>query len=115
MSEQEKTVYNSAVSSYIGTNKRGVDVKSLMDAIVASNNLYAGSAGQFIALEFTGVETIGNPGEEDNTEEYVADCSNRISALKSSVSIESRYDIIATYQSGLIVKVKITESTGTSY
>lgn len=65
MSEQEKSVYNSSVSSYIGTNKKGVDVKSLIDAVIASNNNCAGDSGKFIAIKpvnFTGIGGVTATG-----------------------------------------------------
>ncbi len=121
MSEQEKQVYNSAVLSYIGDNKKGVDVKSLLDAIIASNNNNAGDAGKFISVQavdfknekqdVTGVilGTEDESGLVDNNDDVVNGWSDKMSQLKSCVNMGKRYNITPTYSTGLIVKVVITE------
>lgn len=122
MSEQEKSVYNSSVSSYIGTGKKGVDVKSLLDAIIASNNNNAGDSGKFISVkteEFADDEdkdvvnivlgTEEEAGLVDNDDSTVNDWSDKMSRLKSAVNMGKRYDITAKYSSGLVTMVTIKE------
>ena len=50
MSKQEKDMYNSAVASYVGDNKKGIDARACIDAIISSNNTYIDDAGKFIGL-----------------------------------------------------------------
>ncbi len=118
MSENEKQIYNSTVLSYLGDNKKGIDVKSLIDAIITSNNNCAGDSGKFIAIETSGFSssesgisnaTLGEPGDPDNNESKVNDVSNNMSKLKSHVNMGKRYTIDPTYSTGLVTKVKITE------
>ena len=123
MSEQEKSVYNSAVSSYIGTNKKGVDVKSLIDAVIASNNNNVGAAGKCIAIKVVGFTstvpdslytnvadtTLGVAGDTNNVDATVNGYSTNMSALKSYVNMGKRYNIVATYSSGLVTLVTVTE------
>lgn len=117
MSEQEKQVYNSAVSSYVGTNKKGVDVKSMIDAIIASNNNNVGQSGKFIQIttqgwaeEYNGTKKYKN-GEpnNDNSDGQLDTEAQNMSALKSEVNMGRRYDITASYAAGLITGVTIEE------
>ena len=119
MSEQEKSVYNSAVSSYIGTNKKGVDVRSMIDAIIASNNNNVGQAGKFIQITCTDWDDGGDEynsrqgklegGTDENTEENLDTEAEEMSALKSFVNMGKRYDIVASYASGLIIEVEVQQ------
>lgn len=115
MSENEKSMYNSSVTPYSGKNKKGVDVRSLIDSIIASNNSNAGEAGKFISItpNFGGTEykdkEIGEAGLKDNNDTAVSGFSNTMSKLKAEVNMGKRYDIETTQSAGLIVNVKINE------
>lgn len=108
MSEHEKTIYNSAVLQYCGNNKPGRDVKSLIDAIVASNNTNVDQAGKFITLTF-GDTTVKNGENGANTETNVNAAADTMSGLKNSVNMGKRYDIKESYTSGLITKITVNE------
>lgn len=118
MSEHEKSIYNSAVTPYTGDNKKGVDVKSLIDAVISSNNSNTGDAGKFIAIEtkdFGSSEAnvsnclIGTAGLKDNNDTAVNGFSNTMSKLKSHVNMGKRYNIESIQETGLVVKIVITE------
>ena len=109
MEEQEVSVYNSSVSSYIGTSKKGVDVKSLIDSIIASNQNNVGDAGKFIALTLNG-ETIGIPGDTLNSSEVVSQATTEMTSAKSTINMGKRYTIEADYDTaGRIIEMKVTE------
>ena len=50
MTAQEKDMYNAKINSYVGNSKAGIDVKSLIDAVISSNNANMEDSGKFIAI-----------------------------------------------------------------
>lgn len=114
MSEQEVSLYNSAISPYIGTEKNGVDVRSMIDAIVSSNRTNAGTAGKFISIDASTIDTqtgmIGEAGYSGNSIEYVEGCATSMQNLKNLINAGKTYDIEATNStSGAIIGVTIKE------
>lgn len=113
ITDQEKAVYNSSVTPYVGENKKGVDVKSMIDSIIALNNNNVGIAGNFIEIIPVGWGEDYNGmlegGSEDNSDEYVHYESNLMSALKSKVDMSKRYNISTKEIEGFIVSVIIEE------
>lgn len=119
LSEQEVSLYNTAISPYIGTGKTGVDVRSMIDAIIMSNQTNAGTAGKFISVDATAINAeIGKIGESaysGNSIEYVDGCTSSMQNLKNSINAGSSYDIEATYSAsgaitGVIIKEHSTET-----
>ena len=109
MSKHEKDIYNSAISSYLGVDKKGIDARSCIDAIIASNNNNVGDSGKFIALTINGT-TIGTPGNQNNDATEVQNCATQMSTQRSSINVGKRYTITARYNSeGLIEEVTIEE------
>lgn len=118
ISQQEVELYNTNFTAYIGTGKKGIDVRSLMDMIISSNNTNAGIAGKFVSVDASTIDTasgvIGTAGTSENTTEYVTDCNSKITALKEKIDISKSYDIEATYsESGLITGIIIKETAAT--
>ena len=128
MTAQEKDMYNAKINSYVGNSKAGIDVKSLIDAVISSNNANMEDSGKFIAIEaknignnvaFTGTGAptwsnngtkIGDEGHAKNDSSYVNGNSKYMSTLKSAINTGKRYDIsVDTSSTGLIIKVTITE------
>lgn len=126
MTAQEKDMYNSKINSYVGASKPGIDVRSLIDAVISSNNGNMTDSGKFISIEFTGFQNttalaangssaavtspIGTAGESNNTADYVKTQSNLMLKLKSAVNTGKRYNISTDSSStGLIIKVLIEE------
>ncbi len=118
MTAQEKDMYNSKINSYVGNSKAGIDVKSLIDAVISSNNANMEDSGKFIAIEtsgFTNTTTpantlIGEAGCATNNATYVNTQSQSMQTLKSCVNTGKRYNItVETSSTGLIIKVTITE------
>lgn len=109
LSEQEKSIYNSSVSVYAGNYKRGVDVKSCIDAIISSNNIYAGDSGKFIALTVNGT-TIGVPGNQNNNATEVQNCATQMQAQKQRINTGKSYIIMVSYGTdGYANEVSISE------
>ena len=109
LSEQGKSIYNSSVSVYAGNYKRGVDVRSCIDAIISSNNIYAGDSGKFIALTVNGT-TIGVPGNQNNNATEVQNCATQMQAQKQRINTGKSYIIMVSYGTdGYANEVSISE------
>lgn len=108
MSEQEKQIYNSSVFSYVGSNRKGVDVRSCIDAIILSNNNNVETPGKFIALTINGT-TIGTPANQNNTAEEVEKCASQMASQKTMINNGKRYTIEARYEEALISEIVVNE------
>ena len=109
MSNQEKELYNSSFASYVGANKKGIDVRSCIDAIISSNTTHIGDSGKFVALTINGT-TIGVPGNQNNTDTEVQNCNSQMSTQKTTVNLGKRYMITARYNTnGLIEEITVEE------
>ncbi|MBR3132799.1 MAG: hypothetical protein IKG42_01780 [Clostridia bacterium] len=111
-----KEAYNKDIAQYVKDNASANDVKSLIQSIISSNSANIDKSGNFIAVtykksESDTEESYGDPAHTDNDDTYVDDISNRLSKLKSSIVSSKKYNISATYGSGIITKVTITEVT----
>lgn len=120
MAQQEIEMYNVTLSAYLGTGKRGVDVRALIDAIIMSNTTNADSPGKFVALDVTNISAetgvIGAAGTVENTAEYVTNISSQMTTFKENINAGSTYDVEATYtDSGLITSIVVKQAgSGTS-
>ena len=113
MSKQEKDMYNSAVASYVGDNKKGIDARACIDAIISSNNTYIDDAGKFIGLYINNTK-IGatDGGSESNSADIVSAAAGSMSSAKTQINTGKRYTITAEYTgTGLIKNIKIAEKT----
>ena len=108
MSSQEKDLYNSSFIAYIGTNKKGIDVRSCIDAIISSNTTHIGDSGKFVALTINGT-TIGVPGNQNNTDTEVQNCNSQMSTQRTNVNLGKRYTITGMYDTNGLVKEIIVE------
>ncbi len=119
MSKQEKDMYNSAVASYVGDNKKGIDARACIDSIISSNNTYINDAGKYIGLTIEGAEVKGSDnqnilkgGSESNDETAVSNAAAAMSAAKTQINTGKRYTITAKYSgTGLIENIDISEKT----
>ena len=114
MTEQDVSLYNSAITAYIGESKNGVDVRSMIDTIVTSNINNAGTAGRFISIDASTIDTqtglIGEAGYTGNSVGYVEGCATNMQNLKGLIDAGKTYDVEATYSaSGAIMGVSIKE------
>lgn len=119
MSKQEKDMYNSAVVSYVGDNKKGIDARACIDSIISSNNTYINDAGKYIGLTIGGTNIKGSDnqeilegGSESNDETAVSNAAAAMSAAKTQINTGKRYTITAKYSgTGLIEVIDISEKT----
>ena len=114
LSEQEATNYNAAITNSIGLGQAvlGLDVHTIIDKIIESNNTNAGKAGLFISIDATAISqdigVIGEGGTLDNSQEYVADCESKMETLKSYINTLKYYEIDEIYDRSRNVLTGIT-------
>ena len=114
LSEQEATNYNAAITNSIGLGQAvlGLDVHTIIDKIIESNNTNAGKAGLFISIDATAISqdigVIGEGGTLDNSQEYVADCESKMETLKSYINTLKYYQIDETYDRSRNILTGIT-------
>ncbi len=115
--QQSKDVYNASVELYLGNSVSGTQVKVLISTIINSNNQNIGEDDRFISIEMDGENTLNEACEEanpydygENTSENVKTASNQMNILKTKINTSKTYTVKATYDSGLIVKVEISEN-----
>ncbi len=116
MDQQAKNMYNANMESYLGTNKKGSEIKSLIQAVIDSNNQYAGESGKFVQITTSGIDDtnseyaeIGTAGESDNDDSYVSNAVATMSKLKSEINTGKKYNINAEYKDGLIISINIQQ------
>ncbi len=116
LSEQETSVYNMALVPYLGSSTRGANVRSLIDAVIASNTSNAGQSGKFISIDASKLDSsigvIGDAGTSLNTTEYVNEYNTKMSSLKTKIEAGKTYNVTASYDvgSGRIKEVIIEEN-----
>ena len=97
----------------MGDNKKGIDARACIDAIISSNNTYIDDAGKFIGLNING-NKIGEAdgGTEKNSADVVSAAAGSMSSAKTQINTGKRYTITAEYTgTGLIKNIKIAEKT----
>lgn len=117
MQNQAIAMYNTLITPYLDNPIKGIEVKSLIQKIIDSNTQYADVDDKFISIEMEGEDSltsackIANPYDNgDNSIENVQEASNQMSNLESKINKNKTYNVSATYDDGLIVKVKISEN-----
>lgn len=67
MSNQDKEIYNSMIKKYVGENKRGSDVKAMIEQVISQNDQYVGESGKFISIKVVASKSIPNLKKSDGT------------------------------------------------
>ncbi len=67
MSNQDKQIYNSMIEKYVGENKRGSDVKAMIEQVISQNDQNVGESGKFISIKVVNGESIPNLKKSDGT------------------------------------------------
>ena len=107
--KQAKELYNFSVSVYAGNNKKGIDARSCIDAIIASNNNNVGDPGKFIALTINGTQ-IGTPGNQNNNATEVQNCASQMQTQRQGINTGKSYVIVVSYGTdGYVNNVSITQ------
>ncbi len=99
MTAQEKETFNSKISSYVGNQMRGSEVKSLYDVIVSLNTENEGTS-YIVTTKLNGEEAEGT-GDE---------LLENIKSQKDSIDTSKTYSVDATYKNQIITTVSITEN-----
>ena len=53
LSEQELQTYNQGILGYVGNEKDGAEVRSLITSVISMNNTHTNESGSFIALDIS--------------------------------------------------------------
>lgn len=61
MSNQDKEIYNSMINKYVGDNKRGSDVKAMIEQVISQNDQFVGESGKFISIRIVGDDNSAIP------------------------------------------------------
>ena len=136
MTANEKQMYNKGISQYEGTSKTGIDIRSLLDAIISSNHTNMTDTGKFIAVEVKNIDAarkmsndtvlknsankctnltdstvkVGEAGYADNSSSYVNGTAAAMTRIKSYINTAKRYDVTTTVSdTGLINYVLIEQ------
>ena len=67
MSNQDKEIYNSMINKYVGENKRGSDVKAMIEQVISQNDQYVGESGKCISIKVKNSKTIPNLKKSDGS------------------------------------------------
>lgn len=67
MSNQDKEIYNSMINKYIGENKRGSEVKAMIEQVISQNDQFVGESGKFISIKVVESKTIPNLKKSDGS------------------------------------------------
>lgn len=111
----DKDIYNAMIKKYIGNNKTGSEVKSMIEEVINQNDKYVGESGKFIGIKIAEGTTINNLksslgeiGAErltgicnksnaytngDNTQDNVNAAKKEMMALYKVISSEKIYSI----------------------
>lgn len=84
MTNQDKEIYNSMIKKYVGDNKRGSEVKAMIEQVISQNDQYVGDSGKFISIKVADGATIPNfkDGTGEDTLENTCDLANVYSVKK---------------------------------
>ena len=136
MTANERQMYNKVFTQYEGISKPGIDIRSLIDAVISSNHCNIDDTGKFVAIDFGGFSgvipdtetvlktnpnydivvngtegSIGQRGKTNNTKIYVDQTSDAMTRLKSYINTRKRYDVsIEKSDTDYVDKVIIIEA-----
>lgn len=125
MSSQEKELYNSKISKYIGNEKKGSDVKIMIEEIITNNNQYIGEREKFISIYSKNIKAYKNEeklekinkkanvnedSNGENNQENIDIAAKEYRKLAQKISSGKDYKVEAEYSDGIIYKVIITQN-----
>ncbi len=136
MSQQEKDIYNATVHSYLYNDVKGSEVKSMIDAIISSNQACVGERGKFIGIRIKG--TLKGVSEEEsdnlkkaceqasiynsqtgqmnenptdnNTESNVKNATENMEKMKKKINSQSKYNVEGLMDQGIYTWIIISEA-----
>lgn len=123
--QEEKDKYNSQIKEYIGEEVKGNEVISMVEKITKINEENANKEDKFISIEVENLNKIEEKDKEElekackecnfidgkgeNNKENVKAASIEIRNIRLKIHTAKKYKIEASYDNGIIYKIKITE------
>ena len=121
MGQQDKEMYNSMIKKYVGSSKKGSDVKQMIEDVISQNNQYVNESGKFISVlnnvvaGYTGnVNSLCNAANVYTTATSVNDQAKIDAATKEMRNFEKKisagknYDVTEFSEDGIIYAVIVT-------
>lgn len=109
---------NSMIEKYIGENKKGTEVKQMINEIIAHNKQYVNEDGKFISIdadeigdnEFADLSDACYEAEINNNQENVEKATEQMRKLYSKIVSNQNYEIEGFKDyNGIINEVSIYE------
>lgn len=118
LSEQELQEYNQGILQYVGSERDGAEVKSLITSVISMNNTHTNDPGSFIALDMSiekYTSIIGEASTSNNNEAYVNENESKMEEIRELINVEKKYNIDVKYDNlGKINVVVIKEINNTN-
>lgn len=121
MAQQDKEMYNSMIKKYVGTSKKGSDVKQMINDVISQNNQYVNESGKFISVLNNGVagyngsvnslcaaaNVYQNPASENN-QKAIDDATRELRAFAQKISAGKNYHVQDFSEDGITYAVVVT-------
>lgn len=121
MGQREKEMYNATINRYVGTSKKGSDVKQMINDVISQNNQNVNESGKFISVLNNGVagytgnvnalcaaanvyQNSASLNNQANIDAATAEMRN----LAQRVSAGKNYDVTSYQEDGIIYAVIVT-------
>lgn len=122
MGQQEKEMYNSMIKKYVGSSKKGSDVKLMIEDVISQNNQYVNESGKFITIYANDIGGFDNTAlkaactaanayqnsSAENSQVNIDTATAQMRALSKRISSGKNYDIKEYSEDGIIFAVAVT-------
>lgn len=127
MGQQDKEMYNSMIKKYVGSSKKGSDVKQMIEDVISQNNQYVNESGKFISVLNNGVAgytgninstcntaNVYTTADSENNQANIDAATKEMRNLEKKISAGKNYDVTEFTEDGIIYAVVITplDNTG---
>lgn len=124
MRDMENDMYNSMIKMYIGDSKKGSDVKSMIDNVIAQNSQYVNESGKFISIhvdeiddyddytleKVTRAANIYENYNAENSQTNIDAAKEEYRNLKQKINTAKNYTVKETKKDGIIYAVTISQN-----
>lgn len=111
MDQQEKQIYNQQFSDYEGTNKKGTQVKALIQAVMSNNLSNKEVPEKSVGLDLSAANIVGITANKWEYKTLATDeIANQMSAARARVNSTALFTIETETDTatGLIKNIKVT-------
>lgn len=121
MGQKDKEMYNATISRYIGTSKKGSDVKQMINEVISQNNQYVNESGKFISVLNNGVAgytgnvnsicaaaNVYQNANSLNNQANIDAATREMRNLAQRVSAGKNYSVQDFQEDGIIYAVVVT-------